>query len=303
MKMGIMDSGHVAMAGRVLSYLSKGAYVKELMEGIGFYEFVNALNKNFEESYDSICKNLKEVLHAFTKPENLIVSYTGTEDITTELFNALTGISSRLNTDTSDEGAQDIQLVVRNEGFKTASKIQYAALGGNYRNAGLDYTGALSVLQVIFSYDYLWLNVRVQGGAYGSMCSFNRTGDSYFTSYRDPNLSRTYDVYKGAAEYVRNFSVSDRDMLKYIIGAIAKLDTPMTPSTEGSFCFTCYMLGIDNDRLQKDRDEILSCDVKTIQSLAPYIDAILAGNYVAALGNEEVIKKESELFKEVRSLA
>ena len=303
MKMGILESGHVAAAGRVMSYVSKGAYVKEMMEGIGFYEFIAALNKNFDEAYDGICKNLRAAIHVLAKPENLIVSYTGTEDISDVLGRALDSLKLRLNSDISDEGEQIIELTAKNEGFKTAGKVQYAALGGDYRSAGLDYNGALSVLQVIFSYDYLWLNVRVQGGAYGAMCSFNRTGESYFTSYRDPNLKRTYDVYKCAAEYVKNFSVSDRDMLKYIIGAIAKLDMPLTPSSEGSYCFTCYLLGIDDEQLQKDRDEILACDKNAIRALAPYIEAIIKGNYVAALGNEDVITKEASLFTEVRTLS
>ena len=303
LKMGIMDSGHVSMAGRVMSYVSKGAYIKEIMEGIGFYEFVEALNKNFDEAYEGICKNLKAALHVLAKPENLIISYTGTENIESELGNAINNLKERLNSDTSDEGDQSIDIVAKNEGFKTAGKVQYAAMGGDFRKSGFEYTGALSVLQVIFSYDYLWLNVRVSGGAYGCMCSFNRTGESYFTSYRDPNLSRTYDVYRGAADYVRNFEVSDRDMLKYIIGAVAKLDMPMTPSAEGSYCFTCYLLGIDDERLQKDRDEILACDVNDIKALAPYIEAIINENKIAALGNEDVITKEADLFKEVRTLA
>lgn len=303
MKMSIIDSGHVAMAGRVMSYLSAGAYIKEMMERIGFYEFITALNKNFEDSYESICKNLKAALHVLAKPENLVISYTGTEDIDKTLEVAINGLKKRLNSDTSDEGKQTIELSAKNEGFMTASKIQYAALGGNYRKAGLEYTGALSVLQVIFSYDYLWLNVRVQGGAYGCMCNFNRTGETYFTSYRDPNLKRTYDVYKGAVEYVKSFDVSDRDMLKYIIGTIAKLDTPMTPFVEGGYCLNCYFLGIDNEQLQKDRDQILSCDVDAIRALAPYIEAVLSDGCVAALGNEEVIKEGSELFKELKTLA
>lgn len=303
LKMGIMDSGHIAMAGRVMSYVSKGAYVKEMMEGIGFYEFADALNKNFDEAYEGICKNLRAALHALAKPDNLIISYTGTDDITDVLESAVSKLKERLNSDTSDEGQQIVEPAAKNEGFKTASKIQYAAMGGNYRNAGLEYTGALSVLQVIFSYDYLWLNVRVQGGAYGCMCSFNRTGESYFTSYRDPNLSRTYEVYKGAAEYVKNFEVSERDMLKYIIGAIAKLDMPMTPSAEGSYCFTCYLLGINDEQLQKDRDQVLACDEQAVRALAPYIEEIIKENYVAALGNEDVISKEAELFNEVRTLS
>ena len=69
---------------------------------------------------------------------------------------------------------------LKNEGFKTASQVQYVSLAGDYREKGFEYTGALEVLQVIFSYGYLWENIRVKGGAYGAMCSFSRSGMSYF---------------------------------------------------------------------------------------------------------------------------
>jgi hypothetical protein len=285
-----------------LSYFSKGAYVKEITDGISFYEFVNSINKNFEESYDGLCKNLKEALRLVASPDNLIVSYTGKQDITDVLEEALNSLSKHMSKTETDKAASEVELVKRNEGFKTASKVQYAAMGGDYTNAGLPYDGALKVLQMIFSYDYLWLNVRVQGGAYGCMCNFSRTGESYFTSYRDPNLSRTYDVYRNAVDYVKNFDADEQDMLKYIIGTIAKIDTPMTPSAEGVFDFVCYLTGIDDAMLQKDRNDILSCDVESIRKLAPYIQAIVDEKCVAALGDEEVIEKEAELFNEVRTL-
>jgi len=302
MKTGITESGHAAMSGRCLSYFSKGAYVKEITDGISFYEFVNSINKNFEESYDGLCKNLKEALRLVASPDNLIVSYTGKQDITDVLEEALNSLSKHMSKTETDKAASEVELVKRNEGFKTASKVQYAAMGGDYTNAGLPYDGALKVLQMIFSYDYLWLNVRVQGGAYGCMCNFSRTGESYFTSYRDPNLSRTYDVYRNAVDYVKNFDADEQDMLKYIIGTIAKIDTPMTPSAEGVFDFVCYLTGIDDAMLQKDRNDILSCDVESIRKLAPYIQAIVDEKCVAALGDEEVIEKEAELFNEVRTL-
>lgn len=302
MKMSIPENGHTAMANRVLSYFSKGAYLKEILEGITFYEFVEDLYRYFEERYEEVCDKLKRALHAMAKTGNLIISYTGKEDISECLANALTSLKRRMNNDQSDETEQNFELRVKNEGFKTASKVQYVAAAGNFLEKGYAYTGALNVLQVIFSYDYLWINVRVKGGAYGCMCNFNRIGDAFFTSYRDPNLKRTYEIYKQAADYVEHFDASDRDMLKYIIGAVSKLDAPMTPSAEGAFNFICYLSGITDKQLQKDRDEVLAADVKAIRELAPYLKAVLSKECIAALGDEDIIQAEDILFDEIKNL-
>jgi hypothetical protein len=302
MKESIQESGHTATANRAMSYFSKGAYVKELMEGIDFYEFVGEIYKNFDAMYSQICDNLKAALHAVAKKENLIISYTGKEDISRELQNAITSLQEYMNEDAYDVEEQHFDLKEKNEGFQTSSKVQYVAAAGNYAQAGLSYTGALRVLQVIFSYDYLWINVRVKGGAYGCMCNFSQTGDAYFTSYRDPNLSKTYQVYEKAAEYVRSFDVSNRDMVKYIIGAIAKLDAPMTPSADGAYSFLMYQVGITQEKLQKEREEVLGCNIQAIRNLAPYIEAILSKGCRCALGDEEVIAKEQDLFAVTKPL-
>ena len=302
MKMSITDNGHTAMANRALSYFSKGAYLKEVLEGITFYEFANNLYKNFDASYEDICKSLKAAIHAFAKPDNLIISYTGQNDIIGQLAEAMVSLKKYMNEDTEDVAAQNLDLQIKNEGFQTASKVQYVATAGNFLEKGYAYTGVLNVLQVIFSYDYLWINVRVKGGAYGCMCSFNRIGDAFFTSYRDPNLERTYEVYKQAADYVKNFNACERDMLKYIIGAIAKLDAPMTPSAEGAYDFICYLSGITDEQLQKDRDEILSANVEKIRETAPLVSAVIQNNILCALGDEDMIQKQEYLFDGIKNL-
>lgn len=302
MKMNIADAGHTAMANRALSYFSKGAYLKELLEGITFYEFANHLLKNFDEQYNDICEKLKMALRAVAKPQNLMISYTGMEDIKGILGDAIRSMKKHFNEEPHTVAEQEFDIVVKNEGFKTASKVQYVSQAGRFLKEGEEYNAALNVLQVIFSYDYLWNNVRVKNGAYGCMCGFNRVGDGYFTSYRDPNLKKTYEVYKNAPQYVENFNASDRDMLKYIIGAIAKQDTPMTPSTEGGFSFACYLSGVTEEMLQKDRDTILSTDVIAIRKLAPYIEAILSYDCIAALGDEDMIEKEADVFKDIKNL-
>lgn len=303
LKESIQESGHVAMAARASSYFSKAAYMKEIIEGISFYEFIADLNKNFEARYADICEKLKALVHAFAKKENLFISYTGKEDIKETLETAVSSMEKYLNADRADVVSQKFDLQVKNEGFKTSSKVQYVASAGNFARKGLEFTGALHVLQIIFSYDYLWVNVRVKGGAYGCMCSFARTGDSYFTSYRDPNLIKTYEIYAHAVDYVKNFEVSDRDMLKYIIGTVAKLDAPLTPAADGRQSDMMYLAGETQDKLQKLRDEVLSCDREAIRALVPYLEAVFEKDYRCALGDEEIIGKEQDLFKEIKTLA
>ena len=155
---------------------------------------------------------------------------------------------------------------------------------------------------MIFSYDYLWINVRVKGGAYGAMCDFGRSGYAYLTSYRDPNLMDTYKIYKEAYKYVESFDQSDRDMLKYIIGAIAKMDTPFTPSSYGTFSFSCYLTGITDEMLQKERDEVLSTTQDTIRSLAGIVKAVTDSDIITAVGDEKLIEEAKENFGTVENL-
>lgn len=300
-KNDLVSSGHITAAGRASSYMSYLYSVKEKFEGLDYYNFLADLDDNFEERYDSLVALLRTVLGEILTRNGLLVSYTSDKDPKEMLHNSITSLSKKLSSRLRYDDTNKKELVVKNEGFKTSSQVQYVATAGNFKEAGLEFTGSLNVLQTIFSYDYLWINVRVKGGAYGCMCSFNRSGDSYFTSYRDPNLMETYEIYKNAPKYVENFDASDRDMTKYIIGAISKLDAPLTPSTEGNYCLAAYLTGITEEDIQKSRDEVLSTDVFKIRALAPYISAVVNSGIICAIGDENKIEANKENFKEVLS--
>ena len=190
----------------------------------------------------------------------------------------------------------------KNEGFLSSSQVQYVCRAGNYRKDGLSYTGALRVLKVIMGYDYLWNQVRVKGGAYGCMCSFSKSGDSYFVSYRDPNLEKTVDVFEQAASYVAEFNQDDRSMTQYIIGAISELDTPLPPASKALRSLTAYMTKQTEADLQKERDELLAADQDAIRALAGHIRSFVGQNNLCVVGNDEKVKAASELFDAVMDL-
>ena len=229
LQMAMVSSGHTLAVNRATSYFSMSSKYKELLSGVDFYRFIEELDKSFDNRSDEVVTKLQNVVRTIFRKENMMVDYTaidgGLEDIKKETKE----LADRLYTEpVVVQSRKELQRQLKhrmeqakNEAFITAGMVQYDAVAGNFAAKGYSFTGALSVLKVILGYDYLWLNVRVKGGAYGCMCGFASTGNAYFTSYRDPNLKETFDVYEGAAEYLENFDANERDMTKYIIGAIS----------------------------------------------------------------------------------
>lgn len=301
MKSELSSSGHLTTANRAMSYLDKRFIFKDMSEGIGYYEFLLELDSSFEDKSDEIVAMLIKTLEFILNKNRLVVSYTGDEASQKTLAKSIISFEERLSDNAIGSDA-DYKPVIKNEGFKTSSQVQYVATAGDFVSAGYEYDPALNVLQVIFSYGYLWENVRVKGGAYGAMCTFARSGISYMTSYRDPNLTETYEVYKNSYKYVEQFDACERDMVKYIIGAIAKLDTPMTPSAEGSYSFICYMAGITDEMIQEERDGILNVNPSKIRELAPIIKAVTDSGIICAIGGFDKIDANKDLFDNVLSI-
>ena len=298
----MISAGHSVAAIRALSYISPTAAVGEQISGVAFYRFLEELDTEFEAKKEQIATALADLAKHIFRADNLLVDYTGTE----EGYEAIPGHVAELKKAlfvVQDRG-EGIPFVAhrKNEGFMTAGQVQYVCRAGNYREKGLPYTGALRVLKTIMGYEYLWIQVRVKGGAYGCMCSFGKSGDSFFVSYRDPHLAQTVKTYEQIADFVEQFEADEETMTKYIIGTISELDTPFTPASKGTYSLTGYLTGCTYEMMQKERDEILHIDVEAVRKLADYMKAIMESDCFCVVGTEEKIQNKKEMFRQIEYL-
>ncbi len=298
----LVSAGHSTAVLRGASYSSPMAAFQDEMAGVGYYQFIEKLEKEFDSRKEELVKKLTALMTEILRPELLCVSYTGERESLDTVMKQVKALKDTLHTEAAEASSKPMSCEKKNEGFTTSGQVQYVARTGNFRKKGYEYTGALDILKVALSYDYLWMNLRVKGGAYGCMSGFKRSGESYFVSYRDPHLKRTLEVYEGIPEYVRTFQADEREMTKYIIGTISGKDVPRTPQMQGSISKTAYFCGITEEMMQKERDQILNADVEDIRNLAPLVEAILSDDAVCVVGSETAIEKEREIFKEIKSL-
>lgn len=294
--MRFQSSGHTTAALRAMSYASPSAKLKDMTNGIEFYQTVSRIEENFDEEKEHLTEVLEGLAKQLFCPDNMMISYTASREGLEGIEGFIGEMKNRLYQGKTEEESCVIHCEKKNEGFKTASKVQYVARTGNFIDYGASYTGALQILKVILSYDYLWQNIRVKGGAYGCMSNFNRIGEGYFVSYRDPNLSRTVEVYEGVVDYLENFTVSERDMTKYIIGTMSNIDQPMTPAIKGERSMNLYMNKVSADMIREERSQILDAGQEDIRALARVAKAVLKADQFCVIGSEEKIEENRDMF-------
>ena len=298
----LSSSGHLVAAMRSMSSFSRYALYQDELKGVAFYRSICRIEKELSESPKSVSDKLAAIAKKLFARNRMLISFTGNNEAYGNAKPSLEKVIAGFDKMSAVGNQAEVHFNTAKEAFIDASQIQYVAKTGDFICEGYEYTGALRLLRVILSYDYLWINVRVKGGAYGCMNTFLRSGESYFVSYRDPNLSDTLDVYDRIPEYIKSFSPDERDMTKYIIGTFSALDTPMNPEAKGSRSLSAYLEGITYEQIQKERNEILNAQPEDIRRLADLVEAVLKKDSICVIGNENMIKESAGLFENVEKL-
>lgn len=313
LQMRLNSSGHNIAVDRAFSDLTQSGYYQDMTHGIRAYQFLSDLEENYEERKEHLVDNLKKLSNLIFHKKHCFISITsdeaGFDSFADQLYHMTDALSGEYPSEHRpiDEVIRpaDYKFPVKKckEGFTYSGQVQYVARCGNFVRDGFELNGYLKVLKTILSYDYLWNNVRVMGGAYGCMCQFGGLdGSAYVVSYRDPNLKETNQIYEQMSQYIENFDANERDMTKYIIGTMSAVDTPLTPMMRGSRSLNAYMSGVTMEHIQRDRNQILSCGREDIRALAPMVKAIMDQDVLCVIGNTEKVEKEAELFDSIKPL-
>ncbi len=290
------QEGAGVAATRLPSYFSNSGMFNELTGGLDYYWFITELTKGFEKNSDQIIANLKKTAALLFTPGNLIASATcATKDL--EVYNK--GLAQFVSTLPERKPAYQnwkFTLNKKNEGIRSASKVQYVYEGYNFKKLGYSWDGKMRVLNQILSRDWLRTRIRIMGGAYGAGASISPTGMIYFSSYRDPNLKETFDTYAGAADYLTKFEANEPVMTRYIIGTIAGMDMPQSNVQRGDQAVYYYFTKRSADDLQRDREAVIATKVNDIRGFAKMIRDMTDQHTYCVYGNADKVNASKELF-------
>ena len=308
MKAEMAGAGHSTAVMRASAALSPAAAIMDDLSGIGMYRFLDELCSHFEERGQELAGAMSRLTELVVRKERFFADITADPERMERASELLRRLAAQLPGDASVDALSIWRTAVRAanpakaEGFTTAGQVQFVCRAGDFRKAGLAFHGALRVMKVILGYDYLWVKVRMNGGAYGCMSGFGRDGIGYFVSYRDPKLAETIETYEGAADFIRSLEADEKAMTKYVIGAVSGMDRPMTPSMLGKYSQACELIGITAEDLQRERQQVLDCTLEDIHGLGDYIEAFMKDNVLCVVGASAKLRENEKLFERLEPL-
>lgn len=297
----LLNRGNATAVKRAASSILQSSLYEDNISNISYYEFLSDLEKNIENNIDDIKQKLMEVASLIFNKQNLIVGVAidkNNKDLFLEQFKSF---ENKLKSQKEQTYNYKFEKKYNKEAFLTSSKIQYVAKAVDYKKEGYKFDGSLKVLETILDLDYLWNKVRVQGGAYG-VSIIIKHGYLMLTSYRDPNITKTLDVYDKIGEYTFNFEADEREMRKYIIGTISSLDRPMGMASKLKIAMIRYITSVSDEQRQKEREEILSTTCKKIKSYSDMLNKIMKQNNICVIGNENALKANKDLFDDLNTV-
>lgn len=268
---------------------------------LGYYQKISELASN-PAALPLLPEKLAEVARKIFRANNVDIMFVGEEGELEAFENLMKPFVETWDATELSDDALQITRLSGNDGIVTAGKVQYVAQGGNFIDHDFKHVGPMSVLETILRYEYLWIRIRVQGGAYGAFANFYDDGNMIFCSYRDPNLLETLNVYKELPQYLRDFTLTDREMRKYIIGTMSSLDLPMTPALRGPRAMGMYFSGAKLEDKVEFRKQVIACKPEDIVALADVVEPVLNDNHICTMGNEQKIRDAGNVFDNIVSL-
>lgn len=293
---------HVIAANRALSQVKPLSKLGEYLNGIDQFNYLKATRDELKaDAESSLSKRLSEILEKLLNKRRLNAVYVGEKEQSNNVKEAL--IDAFTDLPVSDLGEQALYEAgtKQNEAFVTAQDVNYVGLAANASDH-LGYTGESQVLSTAFRFDYLWNNIRVKGGAYGSLYLHRRNGNMALASYRDPNITKTLETYRQLPDYVDALELSESELLKYIIGTLSPLEQPKSAYKKGMTAFSRFKQGLTTQDIIRLKEEILATDSTALSALKTPFEKVISESTVAVIGNKAQIDKEKDLFDAIYEL-
>ena len=296
LEQGFINNGHSAALGRAMSYSSPSAVVREQLSGVDFYLFLRDLLDHFDERLDDLRAKLTELADRIFVADGCMASFTGSD----EDFDAYWDAAGNLGLGAGDGAGRDALVVPaprdRHEAFVIPSDICFAARACDPRRLGLDVTGAWAVAANALSYDYLWNEIRVKGGAYG--CGFRAAGErqTAFYTYRDPAIDPSIERVKRAGAWLGCFEPDEAAFEGFIVSCVSGMDAPVKPYALTKRRNTTYLAGLDPHAREERRAQMLAATPGELRSLGADVTRIAAESPTCVFGGRDVIAKSNTGF-------
>ncbi len=287
----LVPTGHQMVNLRLRAHFHEADWAAEQMNGVSYLFFLRKLAKAVDEDWPNVLADLEEMRNILLNRNAMLVNVTLDEAGWSDFQPVVNGFLDHLPAMDPKDGAWFPETPSDFEGMTIPAQVNYVGKGANIYQSGYTFNGSAHVICRYLRTAWLWERVRVQGGAYGAFCSFDRlSGVLSFVSYRDPNLLKTLEVFDESAGFLRDMKLHKDELAKSIIGTIGDLDQYRLPDAKGYTSMVRQLSGETDEERQQLREEVLGTTATHFTAFAEALDTVKKEGLVKVLGPESAIQ-------------
>ena len=288
----LVPSGHQMVNLRLRAYFSEADWAAEQMQGISYLLFLRQLARDVEDHWPDVLSRLQEVHRTLVNRNAMLLNITLDGEV-------MEAFQKEVHLFLETLPAFPVQIMQYHpepyppfEGMTIPSQVNYVGKGVNLFHLGYRFHGTSRVITRFLRNGWLWERVRMQGGAYGAFCLFDRlSGVLTFVSYRDPNLAKTLAVFDQSASFLRELELSDDELTKSIIGAIGDMDKHMLPDAKGYTSMLYHLTGETDEDRQQMREQVLNTTLSDFRAFGEILEGMRQEGLVKVLGSKSAIEE------------
>lgn len=296
MQSRIMSATHRTVLNEMLAFSNRKSRFVTLLNGISYYDFLKNLNENFDKSADKIISVFENLTNRIINSRKDII-LTVSEDSKNQSLKNASAFLDKYESSNDTKITFNYEYNADNTAVILPSMVNYVGQGGEYGSFGYSYEGSLLVLKKYLSTEYLWDNVRVMGGAYGSFIHIDKFGNLGLVSYRDPNVKRTYKMYDNLVEYIKNIELNNEEISKLIIGTVSDMDIPLNNYSKIREYVTRVYTKDTYENIKKRRKEVLEVKSVDLQKHYKMFEDVFNNSIRYVAGNKAKIEECGNMFK------
>ena len=288
----LAQGGHQIISLRLRSHFNEAGWAAEQINGLSYLFFLRNLVEKIEDDWASVLADLNEVHSRLVNRNTMLLNATLEADSWAKIIPHVEGFIDRLPGGDPDQIQWTADPIHEFEGMTIPSQVNFVGKGADLYRLGYEYHGSVHVISRFIRNSWMYEQIRVQGGAYGSFCTFDRlSGAVTLSSYRDPHIFKTLDAFDRAAEYLSEVTLNDDEITKSIIGCIGDIDSYRLPDAKGYTSMVRQLCGVDDVERQKMRDQILNTKADDFRAFAGILDKVKNKGIVKVLGSESAIQE------------
>jgi len=291
----LVPAGHGVVGTRLGARFHEAGWVAEQMGGVSYLFFLRQLAGDVDSNWPKVRGALEKVRQDLLNRSALVCNVTTDQRIWQAFEPRLSALLGQLPAGPARVQPWSRKADSRFEGLTIPSQVNFVGKGANLYRLGYTFHGSAIVISRYLRTTWLWDRIRVQGGAYGGFCSFDRrSGTLSFLSYRDPNLLGTLANFDGACRFLRQAELSEQELTRSIIGAIGELDAYELPDAKGFSSMVRHLTGDTEEARQRMREEVLSTQASDFRAFAGVLEQFNASGQVVVMGSRESIEAALE---------